>query len=403
MELNAAALPQATTASPSADVIIVGAGPAGMSLALSLARLGLRITLLERLDERAVAEPQDDGREIALTHESMRILDRLGVCSGWTGAEMSPIREAHVYNGRSPRFLGFGADAAAGVEPLGWLVANHRIRRELHRRLREQHAIRLLCGRQVVECRTEAQQAAVRTAADGWIHAPLLIAADSRFSELRRAMGIGAQMRDFGSSMLVVRAEHDRPHRNVAMEWFDYGHTIAALPLHGQVSSLILTLPGAEAERLGAAPAQLQQRLNRWLQGRLGEVRLCSPAHRYPLIGVYAHRFAGRRFALAGDAAVGMHPVTAHGFNFGLSGQQLLASAIASQLESGGDIAAEAALVRYEREHRRRTWPLFQATNAIAALYSSDSALARLGRSALLGLSRNLDPLRRAIAAELRA
>ncbi|MDR3415077.1 MAG: 5-demethoxyubiquinol-8 5-hydroxylase UbiM [Nevskia sp.] len=385
------------------DVLIIGAGPAGLSLALSLAPLGLRIGVLDCQEETSIAQPADDGREIALTHKSMRILQSLGVAAGWSADEVAPIRAARVYNGRSARFLDFQA-GAAGSGPLGHLVANHCIRREIYRRIREQPGIELLCGRRIRAWSTDADQAAVHTETDGWLGADLLVAADSRHSETRRALGISARMHDFGKTMLVLRASHGASHDGTAMEWFDFGRTIATLPLCGRQSSIILTVSGAEAERLlRQGEAALEARLNRWLSPRLGPLQLVSAVHRYPLVAVYAERFVGRRFALVGDAAVGMHPVTAHGFNFGLSGQSLLAALIGGQSRAGRDIAADRVLARYEHLHRRATWPLYQATNAVARLYTSDTPPARLARRIMLDLGERVAPFKRAIVRELRS
>lgn len=385
------------------DVLIVGAGPAGLALALSMAGLGLAVAVIEREEEERIAVPADDGREIALTHGSLRILDALGVVEGWSEAEMSPIRSAQVYNGRSARFLEFRADRS-GSAALGYLVSNHCIRRELYRRLREHGGVELRCGRRIVACRAGAGLAVVATGDGEALAAPLLVAADSRFSETRRAMGIPAEMHDFGRSMLVFRARHSRPHAGTAMEWFDFGRTIATLPLHGDCSSIILTVAGEEAARLAAMPQdRFGASVNRWLERRLGRLEVCSAPHRYPLVATYAERFAAPRFALVGDAAVGMHPVTAHGFNFGLSGLRLLADAVAAAVRDGRDIGSDRVLGHYQRAHRRRTWPLYQATNAIARLYTAENGPARMLRRLMLGAAEHIAPIRKTIVRELRS
>jgi 2-polyprenyl-6-methoxyphenol hydroxylase-like FAD-dependent oxidoreductase len=101
-----------------------------------------------------------------------------------------------------------------------------------------------------------------------------------------------------------------------------------------------------------------------------------------------------RRFALIGDAAVGMHPVTAHGFNFGLRGAETLIREIGDAARSGGDIGSASVLQRYAREHRSATYPLYTATNAIVGLYTDNSVPARIAREALLPLSNALTPIK---------
>jgi 2-polyprenyl-6-methoxyphenol hydroxylase-like FAD-dependent oxidoreductase len=121
----------------------------------------------------------------------------------------------------------------------------------------------------------------------------------------------------------------------------------------------------------------------------------------YPLVGVYAHRFVGPRHALVGDAAVGMHPVTAHGFNFGLQSQQRLADLVTAAAQRGGDIGEADLLGRYERSHRLATRPLYEATNAIATLYNDSRLPARLLRGAALRAAHGLVPFRKMIAGHL--
>jgi 2-polyprenyl-6-methoxyphenol hydroxylase-like FAD-dependent oxidoreductase len=119
------------------------------------------------------------------------------------------------------------------------------------------------------------------------------------------------------------------------------------------------------------------------------------------LVAAYARRFVGTRLALAGDAAVGMHPVTAHGFNLGLGSVERLRDTVRAAQEQGRDIGDAALLARYQRQHRRGTWPLYAATRAIVELYTRDDPPARWLRQVVLGAGNRLLPLRRAIASAL--
>ncbi|MFA7488648.1 MAG: FAD-dependent monooxygenase, partial [Lysobacteraceae bacterium] len=214
--------------------------------------------------------------------------------------------------------------------------------------------------------------------------------------------GIGAQMRDFGCEMMVCRVEHELPHQHVAMEWFRYGQTLALLPLNGDRASIVLTLPGHEMQALQALDdAALGQEFERRFDGRMGKMQVIGSRHVYPLVGVYAERFAGRRCALVGDAAVGMHPVTAHGFNLGLLGQQRLAREVLAAHRAGRGPACPAALRRYERGHRMTARPLYLATTLVAGMYGDERPPARLARDAALRLAQHVTPFRRLIAAHL--
>ena len=383
------------------DVVIIGAGPAGLCLARALSGRGLSIVLLERQAEQELAEPAFDGREIALTHTSQALLEQLDLWQRLPADEVAVLRDAQVLNGPSLFALTIRAEQA-GAERLGHLVANRAIRRAAFEAVAECADVQLRCGVKVGAIRHREREVELELVDGEVLRTRLLVAADSRFSETRRLLGIGARLKDFGKTMLVCRMDHQKPHRQTAWEWFGYGQTLALLPLNGNQSSVVLTLPPREIERLRgldeeAFAREMEQRFDR----RLGAMQLASERHAYPLIGAYAEKLVGPRCALIGDAAVGMHPVTAHGFNFGLGSVQRLAEAVLAAQARHEDIAAPAVLVRYERQHRLATWPLYQATNLLVDIYTNDRLPVRLLRGAGLRVAQGLLPLRRGIARHL--
>lgn len=381
------------------DIAIVGAGPVGLCLARALALQGLRVALVERQPPAALAEPAFDGREIALTHASVRLLEELGVWQHIPAAEIHPLRIARIMDRDLPHELRVAAD---GGDRLGSLVANHLIRRAAWLAVQETPGIELLAPARVRSVHAGAHAASVELEDGLCLQARLLVAADSRFSETRRAMGIPADLHDFGRSMLVCRIRHTLPHNHAAWEWFGLGQTLALLPLSEYVAGAVVTLPGEEARRLATTDeASFAAELERRYDGRLGVVELASTRHLYPLVATWARRFVGTRFALAGDAAVGMHPVTAHGFNLGLASVERLADLAATALAQGRDLGDPALLERYERRHRLGCWPLFQATRAVVGLYTNDALPARWLRGAVLRASGGLPPFRRVLAAVL--
>ncbi|SHK15779.1 Ubiquinone biosynthesis hydroxylase, UbiH/UbiF/VisC/COQ6 family [Roseomonas rosea] len=384
------------------DVAIIGAGPVGLSFAIALAGSGLSTTLIERQPAEALENPAFDGREIALTHHSRALLESLGAWTRIPANAVSPLREARVLNGTASYALTFDT-GAEGTEALGFLVSNHLIRRALHQVAQSIPTIRILAGTGVDRVATTSDCARLRLSDGQEITARLAIAADTRFSRSRAQLGIAASTLDFQRSMLVCRMAHEAPHGHVATEWFDYGQTIALLPVNGDASSLVITRSHAEITRLKNLPAaEFEAEMAESLRQRnLGPIRLASTRHAYPLVATYARRFIARRFALLGDAAVGMHPVTAHGFNLGLRGAETLAREILSAQQRGRDIAAPEALGRYEAAHRLATGPLYAGTNALARLYAEESPPARLLRHAVLRAGGVLSPFRKAVASML--
>jgi len=382
------------------QVLIIGAGPAGLSMAAALADAGLASTVLEQAPLAQIADPAEDGREIALTHRGMAVLQQLGAWQDLPPEQISPLRRAHVFDGSEPRFLGFEPGEPDAASQLGALVPNHWLRRIAYQgALRRAGLIQLRCEARMRSLSLQADAASVTLESGETLRAPLLIAADSRFSNARRLAGIGAEMRDFGRGVIVCRMAHEeKDHEATALECFHYGHTMAWLPLNGRQSSLVLTM---DSQPLQEMLAWDEARFTAWVQeqslGQLGKLQLIGPRHHYPLVATYAHRFAAQRFALIGDAAVGMHPVTAHGYNFGLYGVQTLAGL----LKGAADPGDAALLQRYAAEHRRATWPIYQGTNAVVKLFTDERPGARLLRRGVLALAGRLPPLKAAISAQL--
>ena len=388
------------------DVVIAGAGPVGLAFAGSLAGAGLRVALVDPQPAAALADPADDGREIALTDRSVSLLRALGAWARIPDGAVAPLRRMQVLNGPSSYAMQFGA-AGAADGPVGRFVPNHWLRRALHDVVRAQPGAEVLAGRSVASVRARGAtvgDAAHATLLDGQVlRARLVVAADTRRSRLRQQRGIPADLHDYGQSMMVCPVEHPRPHHETATAWFEYGRTLVTLPLLGNRSSAVLTLGEADAAALlRLDDATFGAELTRRYRGRLGPMRPMGARHAVPVVTAYAARFVARRFALLGDAAVGMHPTTAHGFNFGLLGQHALARELRAALAAGRDVADPAALRRYEAAHRGETRLFFLAAEAVMRLYAAgDSLPARLLRDGALRLG-NLPPLRRALTARMR-
>ena len=419
------------------DVLIVGAGPAGLSLAISLAQAGFTATVLDQNPTAALEQPAPDGREIALTHPSAATLQRLGTWDALGSHEIGHIRTAEVHDGPVGAYSamqlqapdGFGsADTPAGTTasgprpPLGFIVPNHALRRTAYQVAARTPGVRIVAGAQVHRVAALATHAEVDFALAAQpgqpserLCAPLVVAADSRFSAARRQLGIGAQMTDFGRTVIVCRMRHAEPHGDTAHECFGYERTLAVLPLpdvaagatdgatEGQAQcSVVVTAQAADAARmLALEPAAFTAEVQAQFQNRLGAMELLGERHAYPLVAVYAQRFTGPRCALLGDAAVGMHPVTAHGYNLGLAGVERLTQALVAARQRGQDWGDAAALAPYARAHHLHAWPIYQGTNAIVRLYTDARHLPRALRQLVLQGARRLPPLKAAIVAQL--
>ncbi|MDO5653508.1 MAG: 5-demethoxyubiquinol-8 5-hydroxylase UbiM [Brachymonas sp.] len=396
------------------DIIIVGAGPAGLCLARALSGHGLRIALIEQQPEQVLQDPPFDGREIAMTQRTVNTLRQLGVWERIAALDphaLAPLKDAQVFNGPSTFAMKIEHEHGKASE-LGWFASNHLIRKAAYACVQDSIAkhgdITLITGKKVQRTSANAQAARVELEDGTALQARLLVAADSRFSSIRRAMGLGADMVDFGRSMLVSMVTHTVPHDHVAWEWFGHGQTLALLPMNDDPatglprSSVVLTLRHQQIEaEMQMSEEDFSADLTRRFDGRLGRITLISTRHTYPLVGVYPRALVGPRFACVGDAAVGMHPVTAHGFNFGVLSVETLSHLLLRAQANEQDIASPELLRSYERKHRLATRPLYLITAAIARLYNTENPAAHLLRTAGLQIGQRLPLFKRAVAASL--
>lgn len=383
------------------DVLIIGAGPAGLSFARSLADLPLKVVVVERSSQSTLADPPEDGREIALTHLSAKLMKEAGAWQRIPEDGISPIEAARVFDGQSSYSLDFDNETEK-LDALGYLVPNHLIRKAYYEETSSHTQIEIRTECVVEEVNTDDEYGYVTLNNGEVLQARLVVAADTRFSETRRKMGLSATMRDFSRTAIVCRMEHTQSHQQTAFECFMYGRTTAILPMNGNRSSVVITVNSRDAQGFAEmSEAEFNHNVEQQLDGLLGDMKLIGKRHVYPLVAVHANQFVARRFALIGDAAVGMHPVTAHGFNLGLRGQANLAKEISHAIAEGTDIASPALLKAYETSHMRTTRVLYHGTNVVVGLFTNESLAAKLARKATLRLANNIAPIKRLITESL--
>ena len=387
------------------DILVVGAGPAGLSFAAELAGSGLKITLIEKSPLEILQNPPYDGREIALTHLSREIMQRLGMWDLIPKDEIYPLRDAKVLNGQSDYQLHFPQPTQARGEPadcLGYLISNHNIRKAAYEVVSKLENVTILTGIGVKEVKTSEDEAQVILENGEVLSGRLLLAADSRFSQTRRQLGISSDMHDYSRTMFVCRMKHTLSNQHTAYECFHYGRTIALLPLEEHLTNTVITVDSDKADTIKKmSPEELAASVKEQLKGRLGDMELVSTIHNYPLVGMIAQRFYGKRSALIGDAAVGMHPVTAHGFNLGLSSADLLAKLVLEAEQRGQDIGTASLLEKYSTKHMLHAQPIYHGTNMLLKLFTNETAPAKILRGLVLRASNNFPPLKKLITKQL--
>ena len=383
------------------DVTIVGAGPVGLSFARALSDTSLNIAIIDRQTSKSLANPPEDGREIALTHLSKKILTSFGIWQEIDQNGISLIKEAKVINGASPYSLHFNHQDTS-ENTLGHLIPNRLIRAAAYKVAKESKAIKIITGVGVDSFNIDANKAEIKLSNKEIIHCSLMIAADGRLSSSRRSMGIPSEVKDFGKTVIVCKMEHEKPHSNIAYECFHYGRTLAVLPMVGNYSSIVITISSDQADAIMKMKDQtFNQDIQTRFNSRLGGMMIVGKKYSYPLFASHASYFHANRFALIGDASVGMHPVTAHGFNLGLRGSKTLATVIEEALSNKLDFASVEILSKYNQKHQRSTRPLYYGTNLLVDLYNSERLTAKVLRRLALRFGNNFWPVKKFIMGQL--
>jgi ubiquinone biosynthesis UbiH/UbiF/VisC/COQ6 family hydroxylase len=252
------------------DIVIIGCGPAGLSFASSMIGENVQILMVEKSSAESLSTPMPDGREIALTHLSLKILKKLGVWDLVDQSEVSLLREAKVFDGDSPSLLNFKSDDSS-IEALGYLVPNYQVRKALYQRVSQADNIKIINDATVDNVEYCDEYSKVIFADNSTVEAKLVIAADSRFSNIRRKVGIPSLMKDFSKVMIVTKMTHEQSHKNIALECFDYGQTLALLPMVGNASSVVLTVKTDQAQKmLDMSEQDFNEKITKDFRGELG-------------------------------------------------------------------------------------------------------------------------------------
>ncbi|MDJ0950092.1 MAG: 2-octaprenyl-6-methoxyphenyl hydroxylase [Alphaproteobacteria bacterium] len=381
------------------DVIIIGGGMVGSSLAAALGGAGLRVALVDRADPAAQADPGHDGRSSAIAFGSQQALDAVGLWSGMAAAA-EPILDIRVSDGESLMFLHYDHRDVGG-EPLGYIVENRAIREALFARISELAHVDHLAPDAIAEVDRARRGATVTLASGERLTAPLLIGADGRNSALRREAGIRVTEWRYPQTGIVCTVTHDRPHRGIAHERFLPAGPLAFLPMTDDAqgrhrSSIVWTEREEVAPAMLALPdAAFAAELARRFGPSLGDIRLLGGRWAYPLALLHAERYVDVRLALVGDAAHAIHPIAGQGLNLGLRDVAALAEALVDAHRLGLDLGAPDVLAGYQRRRRFDNFVLMAATDGLNRLFSNDLAPVRLVRDMGLALVDRLPPVKR--------
>lgn len=378
------------------DVAVAGGGVVGAACALALARAGLDVALVEaRPVPRWLAE-QPDLRVYALAPDNAALLDALGVWPQVVRARAQPYRKMRVWDAGGGDELAFDAATLARDE-LGWIVENGLLVDRLWAAL-VAAGVQVHCPARVQGM--EQDEAGVRLQLDDGtrLEARVAVAADGGASELRRLAGLDVDAHDYGQRGVVAFIETADPHQETAWQRFLPTGPLALLPFTQGRSSIVWTLPEAEAARvLALDDAAFAVALTDASAARLGRAVPVSARAAFPLRRQLVRQQVAGRVLVLGDAAHVVHPLAGQGVNLGLRDVAALRAEVESAQARRVDWASAHRLQRWARRRRSDNTVSAYAFEGINRLFSNADPLAVLARGPLLGLAGKLPPLTRAL------
>jgi ubiquinone biosynthesis UbiH/UbiF/VisC/COQ6 family hydroxylase len=394
--------------SPDPQVAIVGAGVAGLAMAVGLSQVGLSVALVGPPARRVPAGPAFDARIYALSQGSVRLLEQLRVWPQVDASRLQPVQKMRVF-GDTGAELRFDAWSVA-AERIATIAEEGELLRVLSLAAEFAPGVRRVPVA-MAGLRFNAEGGATLQLADGsTLSVPLVIGADGAESAVRAAAGIDAEVVAYDQTAVVANYACSVPHDGVAWQWFTDDGVVALLPLPGQACSLVWSAPEALGEHLKTlAPDALAVRLMTRLAasapalpiGRATLSPLGAPAepsrpHAFRLRRLRVDRLSGDSVALIGDAAHVVHPLAGHGLNLGLQDVSMLLDILRAR-EPWRRLGDPVLLQRYARRRAEPIDLMRWTTDGLARLFGHDDPLLRQARNAGMSLVNAAGPLKRAL------
>lgn len=363
------------------DLIVVGAGMVGATLARALAGSSLRVALLDAMDlsKPLSARATDSGydpRVSALSAASENILRHLGAWQRIDAGHRSPYRYMCVWDGTGTGQISFDA-GELGENRLGHIVENWRVQQAVLHSLADTE-VTLFGGQQVTELIREADGWTLQLAGGELLQARLVVAADGARSRLRELAGFALREWDYLHHALVTTVRTEQSHAQTAWQAFLDTGPLAFLPLNDRgdqhYCSIVWSLLPEQAQRIMALDDKaFIAELETAIEGRLGRVLQVDQRHCIPLRQRHAKEYVQPGLALIGDAAHSIHPLAGQGVNLGLLDVAELSEVLHAALGRGEDIASLAVLQRYERRRMGANLSMMAAMEGFERLFHADA------------------------------
>jgi len=352
------------------DVLIVGAGLAGASLACALRDSAMKVVVIESETPRAKGTTWDE-RIYALSPASTDFLDELGIWKDVARNRIEAVKAMRIFGDDGASHLEFSAYHCA-VDRLATIVEEGEVRRSLWAALRGARNVTLLCPAVASGISWGADSCEARLSSGEVVTARLVVAADGMHSSVRQAAGIEARIEPAGQRGVVANFACSVPHRGIAHQWFRKDGVMAWLPLPGQAFSMVWSTDDSHAEELmQCGEPGICERVYAAGDGVLGNLSVLGPPAAFPLSWLSVHRRVGERLALIGDAAHVVHPLAGQGVNLGLGDARELALQLHAASGRGADAGELLALRKFERARAEAILAMRLATKGLKSLFEA--------------------------------
>ena len=376
-----------------ARVLIAGGGHAGLLLGLALDRLGLRPVILDPQPVESTLGAAFAGRAVALMYGSKRVFEALGL---WTrlAEAAEPIQAVSLEDRGSGATITY--EAAEIVDhPFGYGLETRALRRLLLELALERPGIEIVAPARLVTLGRSAYRIAGGLDDGRRLDATLLVGADGRGSTVRARAGLDGSLRAYGQTALTFAIRHERPHDGRVREFLRPAGPLALLPIGRRLCSVTWIERSALAQHLLAGPRDaMAAMLDEHLGDVLGAFEITGEPAAHALSVHQARRFVAPRIALVGDAAHGIHPIHAQGFNLAVRDVATLAEVLVEAARANRDLGDAEVLMRYDRLRRADARMVAAMTDGLNSLFSTDLGAAKLVRRIGLSALDRLSPLK---------
>jgi len=377
------------------DVVIIGGGMVGLTLACALGQHEFNIAVVE------ASEPSDmeagDNYELrvsAISKSSQQVFQNINAWQGMLKRRASPYQHMHVWDSTGAGKIHFDA-ADLGIDVLGHIVENRAVQFSLYERCQQLHNVELLCPQQVKEIHYTEQQSEVVLDNARCITTKLLIGADGANSKVRDAAGISINKSAYEQKGVVTVVKSTQAHKSTAWQRFLPTGPLAFLPLSDGRCSIVWSAEDQRADELLAMDDEsFCRELEREFDYTLGKVESIGQRAAFPLIRRHADEYVKKGLALIGDAAHTIHPLAGQGVNLGILDAAALAETIVAARAKGQNIASLTTLRKYERWRRADNSLMMYSMSGFKILFSNEQSSLSLVRNAGLNLINSMGPVK---------